>query len=202
MRSHLDLERIVDLARGLAPATAEESAHLEGCDRCAGAAGWVRDVAEAAAVGPLESPADAALERAIALADEMPRLRARWSPARLLPDAFARPERVGVRSTGSVAGRRLYEAEGATLDIELAASPADPEQWRITAQLERSDAPPAGDVLAVLWRGDAALARAEGDPSDVFVFDRVAPGAYRLEAWSPAAGAAVRIEALDLPETA
>lgn len=201
MSRHLDLERIVDLARGVAAASEAESGHLTGCDRCARAARWARGVADAAAVGPLESPPASAVERAIALADERPRPRARWSPARLLPDAFARPELAGVRSGGPVSGRRLYEADRATLDVELASSPADPERWRITAQLERSGEPPAGDVLAVLWRGEAVFARAEGDATDVFAFDGVAPGTYRLEAWSPAAGAAVRIESLELPET-
>lgn len=200
--SHLPLERVVDLARGVGPVEEAESSHLHVCGPCRAALRWAHAVVDAAAVEPLERPPPAAVERAIELAEDPRRepTRPRWSVARLLPDIFTRPALAGVRSGAPAAERRLYEAEDAALDMAIAPSRADAERWRITAQLERADATPSGDVLAILWRDGAPIGRADGDAFDVFDFDEVAPGEYRLEAWSPGSGVAVRVESLSLPE--
>lgn len=200
MTEHLDLGRLVDLAREPGGAGEAEREHLADCEACAEARRWAEAVARAVAIEPLEPPPPGVLERALAIPRESPppvRRRApRWSLARLLPGLS--PAAAGVR--GRVAPtRRLYESEAGRLDVEVAEDPEDAERWRVTGRLDPAEGPPPDDALAVLWDEAAVAAHAAADEIGFFVLPRVSPGRYRLEVWSSAADAAVRIEPFDVP---
>lgn len=199
MSEHLDPGRLVDIAREPGTVDEAERDHLAACPACADMRRWAESVVEAASTEPLERPPPEVLERARAIPEESPppvRRRApRWSPARLLPGLL--PAAAGVR--GATPRRRLYESDAARVDLQVAEEPDDAELWRLTGQLEPVEGPLPDDALAVLWADAAVAAHAAGDELGFFVLPRVAPGRYRLEVWSPAAEAAVRIEPLDIP---
>lgn len=204
MTDHPSLERILDLGRGLAVPEPGEARHLATCDVCRAETAWINRLLEAAAVGPLPAPPPAVIARAAGIPDALPRVASRsagWSLARLAFDALASPAPAGVR--GAAAARRLFTSDAGTIDVEVVEDPADGEAWRIVGQLEPpAGEEPAGDVLAILWRGATVAVHGAGDAIDVFALERVRPGRYRLEVWSPSRGRAVRVDPFELPETA
>lgn len=201
MKRHPSLGGIYDTVRRSNGPGDEVARHLVECARCAESAAWIQGVLAAVALGPLPEPSDGALARAISIPETAARPRRReatlprWSLARLVPDAFARPAMAGVRG-GFTAQRFLYEAEDAHLDLEIAAAPGDAELRRLTGQLVIEGSRQTDEVLAVLWRDSQVAARAAGDELGIFVLDDVVPGTYRLEVLSPATEHAVRVAAL------
>lgn len=217
---HPSIERIFDAisgGRGRDAARADEHAghdaaghddasvtgHLATCPACRATGEWIESVLDATAEGALPEPPADVLERAIAIAAELPapvrrpEPSSRWSIARLVRDALERPALAGVR--GDAAGRReLYEAEGAHLDVEVTAAPDDAARCRVTGQILIDDAPPPEGALAMLWAEGRVVARAAGDEIGVFLLDDVPPGEYRLEVWAEAAGRAIRVESLTI----
>src|SRR5688500_5694975 len=133
-----DLERIHDLARGLAAASTEETAHLAECARCRARAEWVAAVADAASAGPPEAAPDDVLARAMGIARDaflapVRRPRRGWSLARLARPLD--PLLADVRGGGET--RRIYETAAGALEVEVAVDPDDAEAWRVTGQVER-----------------------------------------------------------------
>jgi hypothetical protein len=198
MKRHPSLGGIFDAVRLTDGPGDDFARHLAECAHCAESAEWIEGILAAVAQGPLPEPTAEALARAISIPETAPRprrresTRQRWSLARLVPDAFARPAMAGVRG-GPTAQRFLYETEMAHLDLEVATAPGDAERRRLTGQLVIEGSPQSGDVLAVLWRESYIAARAIGDELGVFVLDDVAPGSYRLEVLSPTTGHSVRV---------
>lgn len=199
MSEHLDLGRLVDLARDPREADEAERTHLASCETCAEGRRWADSLVEAASTEPLGSPPLAVLERARAIPCELPppvpRRAPRWLPARLLPGLL--PSAAGVR--GTAPRRRLYESEAGRVDVAVDPDPKDAERWRVTGQLDPVEGAPPDDLLVVLWEDGSVAAHTAGDEIGVFVLPGVAPGRYRLEVWSPSAEAAVRIEPFDVP---
>lgn len=199
MSDHLDPGRLVDLAREPGRIGEAERAHLEACETCAEARRWADAVLEAASAEPLGVPPAAVVERALSIPDEQPaparREAPRWSLARWLPGLL--PAAAGVR--GAASTRRLYDSDAGRVDVEVAPDPDDAERWRVTGRLEPAGGPAPGDALAVLWDGETLEGHAAGDEIGLFVLSGVRAGRYRLEVWSPAAGAAVRIDPFEVP---
>jgi hypothetical protein len=197
---HPDLDRILGLARG-ERAAAEESGHLTACDRCAGSLAWARELLRAAAAPALDDPPRELLERAGEIAREAGararRPTAGLSLARLVGGLLARPAAAGVRGPAR-ASRRLYESEGAHVDLEIGEAAEDAELCRVTGQLLDPEGETA-DALAILWRGGSVAAHSAADEAGAFVFPSVPPGTYRLEVWSPERMRVVRVDPLELP---
>ena len=196
MSEHPTLDQIVDRVLGRAgDADDELSAHLAGCASCREAEAWAAALVSAAADGPTPAAPDAWIEKAVEIPALDPRPRPvarRWSIARLVEDAFARPLLAGVR--GAATSRRLlYDVDGGHVDLEVASDPEDAERFRITGQVLLEAGDPPGDLAVILWRGTGRAARGEGDDTGVFVLPGVPAGEYRLEILSLAAGAAIRI---------
>jgi hypothetical protein len=192
---HPALERIVDWALGRGGLPGEIGGHLERCETCRGARVWAEALAAAIAGGPPATAPEALVERVLAIPSEHPRpatRRAGWSIARLVTDAFRRPQLAGVR--GSATGRRfLYEMAGGHVDLEIAPDPDDAERFRITAQVLLDETGAPDDLIAVLSGAGRALASASGDESGAFAFHGVMPGEYRIELIAPSAELGVRI---------
>jgi hypothetical protein len=156
---------------------------------------WARALAGAVSESPPAAAPEALVERALAIPAVHPRPAARrtgWSIARLVEDAFRRPQLAGIR--GSATARRLlYTIDGGHVDLEIAPDPDDAEKFRITAQVLLDEGGAPDDLVAVLSRAGTPLLGASGDAGGTFVFHAVAPGEYRIELISPSAQLGVRI---------
>lgn len=199
MSDHLDLGRLVDLAREPGGIGEAERAHLEACGPCAEARRWAETVVRAASTEPLEDPPAAIVERARSIPDERPaparREAPRWSLARWLPGLL--PAAAGVR--GAASSRRVYDSEAGRVDVEIVPDPGDAERWLLMGRMETAGEIVPDDVLAVLWEDTSIVAHAAGDEIGWFVLSGVEAGRYRFEVWSPAADAAVRIDPFEVP---
>ena len=198
MSDHPALEEILDRVLGRGDYTGGIAEHMIACASCRRAKAWATALVRAAEGGPPVVAPETLIERAISIPSEEPRRRAervRWSIARLIEGAFARPLLAGVRGSAT-ARRMLYELEDGHVDLEIGPDPDDGERFRITAQVLPTGADLSGEVLAILWRGDALVARASGDETGTFVLGEVEPGEYRLEILSPSTGRAIRIASL------
>ena len=195
MSEHPALEGIVEWALREGGARGEVAAHLETCETCREARLWAEALAAAIADGPPAPAPEALVERALAIPSEHPRPAARsagWSIARLVGDAFRRPQLAGVR--GSATGRRfLYEIAGGHVDLEIAPDPDDAERFRITAQVLLDETGAPDDLIAVLSGEERPLSSAIGDESGAFAFHGVSPGEYRIDLIAPSAALGVRI---------
>jgi len=202
MSDHPDLDRLYALAGETSDAASDP--HVASCETCADTVSWLIALRRAVDEGPLPDPPERVLRRALAIPGEhsMPRRERErsWSLARLLRDTFATPAPAGVR--GSAAARRLlYEAEGATVDLEIAVGePGD--RYRVTGLLLPSGSSSPDRVPIVLWKGDRPVARTRTDEAGVFEIDGLAAGRYRLEAWDPGRELAVRIAPIEIGEEA
>ena len=198
MSDHPALEEILDRVLGRGDYTGGIAEHMIACASCRRAKAWATALVRAAEGGPPVVAPETLIERAISIPSEEPRRRAervRWSIARLIEGAFARPLLAGVRGSAT-ARRMLYELEDGHVDLEIGPDPDDGERFRITAQVLPTGADLSGEVLAILWRGDALVARASGDETGTFVLGELEPGEYRLEILSPSTGRAIRIASL------
>lgn len=198
MSDHPALEQILDRVLGRGDCTGGIAEHLIACASCRQASAWAAALVSATGGGPPVVAPETLIERALSIPSEEPRRRAereRWSIARLVEDAFARPLLAGVRGSAT-ARRMLYELPDGHVDLEIGPEPEDGERFRITAQVLLTGADPSGEVLAILWRDDALAARASGDETGTFVIGQVEPGEYRLEILSPSTGRAIRIASL------
>jgi len=194
---HPTLDRILDRVLGREGGASDEiAAHLSGCEQCREAEAWAADLVAAASQGPPVEAPDNLIARAAAIPSAEPRRRPateqRWSIARVVQDAFARPLLAGVRG-GATARRMLFDLEGGHVDLEVAPAPDDGERFRITAQVMLDDTPSLPDLAAILWRGAEPAARASGDETGTFVLENVPPGGYRLDVLSLSTGQAIRI---------
>lgn len=198
MSDHPDLDRLYALAGAASDAASDP--HVASCKTCADAVSWLITLRRAVDVGPLPDPPERAIRRALAIPGEhtMPRRGPErgWSLARLLRDTFATPAPAGVRGSGA-ARRLLYEAEDATVDLEIAPGGPD-DRYRVTGHLLPSGPSSPDRVPIVLWEGDRPVARARTDEAGVFEIDGLAAGRYRLEAWDPGRELAVRIEPIEI----
>jgi hypothetical protein len=195
---HPSIDRIVDRALGRGDPAGEIADHLASCAACREIEAWATALAAAVAQGPPTTVPEELVERALAIPSEAParaRPRRRWSIARLIEDAFARPVLAGVRGA-SVGRRSLYEVPGGHVDLEIAREPDDGERLRITAQVLFDEGGAPADLVAILSSDRAAVSRAAGDETGTFVFRRIPPGDYRMEIVSPSAGRGVRIGCL------
>ena len=198
MSDHPALEQILDRVLGRGDCTGGIAEHLIACASCRQASAWATALIRAAGGGPPVVTPETVIERAVSIAFDEPRRRAereRWSIARLVEDAFARPLLAGVRGSGT-ARRMLFELADCHVDLEISCDPEDGERYRITGQVLFAEEGPPADVLATLWRDGALAARASGDETGTFVIGDVAPGEYRLEILSPSDGRAIRIARL------
>lgn len=194
------IDRILDVLRAGSHADPEVRHHLDCCPHCAPARDWLERLLEATADGPLTPLPASVIERAIRIfpgkAVKGSR-RERPSLARLVLDSLATPMPAGVRG-GSNGRRLLYEAGWADLDIEVRKAPLNAEAFRVTGQILVVGTSTPTDLIAALWSEDRVAGYAMGDPTGLFVFPEVQPGAYRLEIWTPAKEDGITIEPFQL----
>lgn len=181
---HLSDAKLIELAEGRA-ATHAERAHLAGCDACRRALDQYRLLMAELDVASAGVPAQAALERYYALADE---IQSDASATRdwlnrivavLRWDGREQPALAGQRGERSAVYRLLYAAPG--VEIELMVEPIG-AQRHIEGDLIPLEAEDLAPALIQLSRleDDEPVVETESAPSGRFQLSGVAPGEYRL----------------------
>ena len=162
-------EQLRDILEGLRPHDAEFVAHLSGCASCRGALGALAPLFEAGGV-PLPEPPAELIARATAIPDAWRRPAERgsqrWSIATLLRSALTDPVAAGVRGA-TATDRRLYEADGAQIDLAVEAVESVPWTACVTGQVLAATEGPLEDLVAALWANDRQVASVAADEAGV-----------------------------------